>query len=273
MTRSDDRLTGAVAAGVLGADATHAALLQSIVASARAIFDAKAASIMLYDPETHELVFEAVSGEGEGTIVGQRLPAGTGIAGWVLSSGESMIVEDVTQDPRFARAIAERTGYVPKVLMAAPLHHGEETIGVLNVLDRRRSQFATANEVELLGMFANHAAIALSVVHASRRAKRVLDDGDAESLVVARIAAALERLSGSRREAGLKLLSALDELHPAADQARHRRARPLQRQPRRLPRARGPARGRLPRAGDAARRGQGPQRPHRRARRARPLFE
>jgi signal transduction protein with GAF and PtsI domain len=198
-----DRLDSAVAAGVL----------QSIVHSARAIFMAKAASIMLYDPEAHQLVFEAVSGEGEGRIVGQRLPAGTGIAGWVLSSGESMIVEDVSQDPRFARAVAERTGYVPKLLMSAPLLHAEETLGVLNVLDRSRGEFANAGgEMELLGMFANHAAIALSVVVASRRAKTVLEHGDSDSLIVARIASALDRLEGEKRDAGLRLLAALDVL-------------------------------------------------------------
>ena len=125
---------------------------------------------MLYDPLSHELVFEAVSGEGQGRIIGERLPASTGIAGWVLTSGEAMIVEDVSRDPRFARAVAERTGYVPTMLMSAPLIHGEETMGVLNILDRKRSQFAAAGEMQLLGMFANHAAIALSVVQ--RRSAR-----------------------------------------------------------------------------------------------------
>jgi signal transduction protein with GAF and PtsI domain len=208
-----DRLDTAVAAGVLGADRLHAELLQSIVHNARAIFMAKAASIMLYDAASHSLVFEAVSGEGERTIVGQRMPAGTGIAGWVLSSGESMIVEDVSQDPRFARAVAESTGYVPKLLMSAPLLHAEETLGVLNILDRQRSQFTNAGgEMELLGMFASHAAIALSVVMASRRAKRVLEHGPGDGLIVARIASALDRLEGDKRDAGLKLLAALDVL-------------------------------------------------------------
>lgn len=212
MTAPDDRLTPAVAAGVLGADVLHAALLQSIVDNARAIFLARAASIMLYEPEGNQLVFEAVSGEGEGRIVGDRLPATTGIAGWVLSSGESLIVEDVLRDPRFARDVAERTGYVPKILMAAPLLHEEETLGVLNVLDRERKQFSAGGEMQLLGMFANHAAIALSVVRASRRAKAVLERGQGDGLIVSRIAAALDTLDGPRRDAGLRLLQALDVL-------------------------------------------------------------
>jgi GAF domain-containing protein len=211
MSDGHNRLGAAVAAGVLGADAAHAELLQSIVDNARTIFGARAASIMFYEAETHELVFEAVSGEGQGRIVGERLPAGTGIAGWVLTSGEAMIVEDVTRDPRFARAVAERTGYVPKTLMAAPLLYGEDTLGVLNVLDRTQQLFSVA-EMDLLSKFAAHAAIALSVVRLSRRAKRLLEQDEGDGVLVARLAATLDGLEGPRREAGVKLLEALDAL-------------------------------------------------------------
>jgi GAF domain-containing protein len=210
--RNESRLMPAIAAGVMSSDHTHTLLLQSIVDSARGIFMAKAASIMLYDPISHELVFEAVSGEGQGRIIGERLPASTGIAGWVLTSGEAMIVEDVSRDPRFARAVAERTGYVPTMLMSAPLIHDEETMGVLNVLDRTRSQFAAAGEMQLLGMFANHAAIALSVVQASQRAKSVLELGEADEKIVARITEVLDALEGPKHDAAVRLLEAVEEL-------------------------------------------------------------
>jgi GAF domain-containing protein len=210
--RNESRLMPAIAAGVMSSDGTHALLLQSIVDSARGIFMAKAASIMLYDKLSHELVFEAVSGEGQGRIIGERLPASTGIAGWVLTSGEAMIVEDVSRDPRFARAVAERTGYVPTMLMSAPLIHDEETMGVLNVLDRTRSQFAAAGEMQLLGMFANHAAIALSVVQASQRAKSVLELGEADEKIVARITEVLDTLEGPKKEAAIHLLEAVEAL-------------------------------------------------------------
>ena len=104
---------------------------------ARAIFDARASSIFLLDEEADELVLEAVSGEGEGEIVGLRFPSSTGIAGWVLVSRQPLVIDDVSADPRWARNVAERTGYVPKGLMAVPLLHEERTLGVLYVLDRR----------------------------------------------------------------------------------------------------------------------------------------
>ena len=72
----DGELRAAVAAGVLGSEQAHTALLQSIVEVARAIFGAQAASIFLLDEDADELVFEAVAGEGEGELVGPPLPLG-----------------------------------------------------------------------------------------------------------------------------------------------------------------------------------------------------
>ena len=121
---SDDR--AAVAAGILPGDDLHRRLLRSIVDVARAIFRAQAASVFLLDAEADELVFEAVSGEGEESLIGHRFPSSTGIAGWVLVTGQPLVLDDVSADPRFASGAAESTGYVPKSIMAVPLITGEE---------------------------------------------------------------------------------------------------------------------------------------------------
>lgn len=95
-------------------------LLRSVVEVARAIFGAQAGSVLLLDEATDELVFQAVSGQGEGFLVGRRMPAGTGIAGWVATSGEPMVVDDLSKNRSFDRSVAESTEYVPDSLMAAP---------------------------------------------------------------------------------------------------------------------------------------------------------
>ena len=185
-------LHGAVAAGVLGTEENYRALLRSIVEVARAIFKAKASSIFLLDEESDELVFEAVAGEGSDSLIGRRFPSSTGIAGFVLVSRQPLVVEDVVQDPRFGREAAESTGFVPKGLMAAPLLHEERALGVLEVLDRPQEARFTLAEMELLGLFANQAAIALDLLQRARRAQSALA-GEGELAVVARLAAALER--------------------------------------------------------------------------------
>jgi GAF domain-containing protein len=205
-----EELRSAVAAGVVGSAESFRALLQSTVEVARAIFGAKAASIFLLDEETDELVFEAIAGYGADTLIGQRFPSSKGIAGWVLVTRQPIVIEDVTQDPRFAKDVAESTGYIPKGLMAVPLLHEDGALGVLEVLDRpQRAQFSLV-EMDLLGLFANQAAIALDLLRRARLAEGVLDGSGGDMAVVARLASTLESLEGERREAGLKLLASLE---------------------------------------------------------------
>jgi GAF domain-containing protein len=196
----------AVAAGVMGSEEAFRSLLSAIVEVARSIFGAKASSILLLDEETEELVFEAAVGEGEDSIIGMRFPAGTGIAGWVLATRTSLVIEDVRKDPRFASDVAEDTGFIPSGLMAAPLLHDENALGVLEVLDRPERSHFSLQEMELLGLFANQAAIAVDLLLKARHAERLLGDRDDELAVVAGLASTVDGLEAPQRTAGLRLL-------------------------------------------------------------------
>jgi GAF domain-containing protein len=199
----------ALAAGLLPGDDLHRALLRSIVDVARAIFGARAASVFLLDSEADELVFEAVSGEGEESLTGRRFPSSTGIAGWVLVTGQSLLLDDVSADPRFAAHAAESTGYVPKAIMAVPLVSGDRTLGVLEVLDRPSGERFTMEEADLLGMFATQAAIGLDFLARSRSARGLLaGEGGGEAALTA-LSAALESAEPEDREAALALVQAL----------------------------------------------------------------
>jgi GAF domain-containing protein len=131
---------------------------------ARHAFGAAASSIFLIDPETLELVFEAVAGEGDGQLVGSRFPAGTGIAGWVADSGQSMLIDDLRQSQHFSGEAAASTGYVPDSIMAAPLFSDDACIGVLEVLDRGAHGVREMADVELLDLLADQAAIGLELL-------------------------------------------------------------------------------------------------------------
>lgn len=205
-------LRAAVAAGALGSEESYRELLQSIVEVARAIFGARASSVFLFDEESDELVFEAVAGEGADELIGQRFPSSTGIAGWVLVTRQPLVVEELDKDPRFAREAAESTGFVPKGLMAVPLLHEDRALGVLEVLDRPQKAAFSLAEMELLGLFASEAAIALDLLQKARAARAVLeqDGGDADAL--ARFAAWLDEAEPEQREAALQLLDALGKL-------------------------------------------------------------
>jgi GAF domain-containing protein len=205
-------LRAAVAAGVIGSTASFQELLESVVRVARSIFGAKASSILLLDEDTNELVFEAVVGEGEESLLGMRFPAAHGVAGWVLATRTPLVLEDVRNDPRFDADVASGTGYVPSGLMAAPLLHEERALGVLEVLDRPEQAHFSLREMDLLGLFANQAAIAVELLLRARKAERLLEAGDGELAAVARLAAVVDVLEGARRESGLRLLDELAAL-------------------------------------------------------------
>ncbi len=116
----------------------------------------------------------------------------------MLVTRQPLVLEDVASDPRFARELAEGTGYVPRGLMAVPLLHEERALGVLEVLDRQAS--FTLADMDLLSLFAGQAGIALDLLQKGRRARALLDGGPDELAAVARLAAALEDTEDEARE-------------------------------------------------------------------------
>ena len=139
----------------------HGELLRSTTELALRLCDAAACSLALLAGESGELVFEAASGVGAERIVGQRLPAGQGIAGWVVSSGQPIAIAEVALDPRFARGVAEATGFVPRSMMAVPLETEREMLGVIEVLDPGERAPAGAQGMELLGLLARQTALTI----------------------------------------------------------------------------------------------------------------
>jgi GAF domain-containing protein len=187
-------------------------LLRSITAAARELFDAAACSLALLDEAQETLTFHVASGAGAEEVVGQRVPVNRGIAGWVVSSGQPVAVADVAADPRFAAEVAEATGYVPRSVLAMPLQTERDMLGVIELLDQRDDAPAGRRDMELLGLFANQAAIALDLLRGARRARAVIEGGGGDVDAVTALAAALDALEGERREAGVSLLRAFEQV-------------------------------------------------------------
>jgi Protein kinase domain/GAF domain len=138
-------------------------LLEAVVKASAGVFEAAACSISLVDPVTNELVYQASWGAGAKEIVGVRLPAGKGLAGSVVQSGEGLAVPDCRNDPRFQAQIAAGTGYVPYTMLVIPLKQGERTIGALSVLDRRDGNPYTADDIGRGNLFAELTVAALGI--------------------------------------------------------------------------------------------------------------
>jgi GAF domain-containing protein len=149
-------------------------LLQSIVDATVRLFDAEAASIALFEQDPDRLEFRVAAGERGAGAVGLTVPPTEGIAGFVYSTGQALALSDVANDPRFNRDAAEQTGYVPRSIAAAPLLDEHGTVGVLQVLDKRGSPTFSLRDMELLGVFAAQATVAIAAARVQRDTGRLL---------------------------------------------------------------------------------------------------
>ena len=196
-------------------DLTQSRLLQSIVEVARSFYGAAAASVFLVDDQTGDLVFEAVAGKGENSLHGARFPAGTGIVGWTVQCGQPLLIDDVSDNPQFSRDAAESTGYVPRSIMAAPLFHDGNCVGVLEVLDRDSQPRCDLGDLDALGLLATETAAALALLVRLRAAESELggENGAAAGMpLLRRVADRLPTASAPVSTTVTKLLVMADEL-------------------------------------------------------------
>jgi GAF domain-containing protein len=156
-------------------------LLRALTETARQLFGAAACSLALLSDDETELVFTTAAGEGADDVTGLRIPATQGIAGWVVSSGQPIAISDLAQDPRFARNVAEQTGYVPQAILAVPVVSSRRMLGVMSLLDRDTRRPEADQDMRLLALFADQAAIALESVRAFGDLGRVLLTAVAEA--------------------------------------------------------------------------------------------
>ncbi len=135
------------------------------------------ASVLIRDGEQGDLRFLAAIGKVAEKLIDMKVPAGKGIAGFVLSSGQPMAVSDVEETESFYAEVDKTTGYSTQMILATPLRHKDEIIGVLEYINRSgEPPFTpfTPTEMDKAALFAD--AIA-SLVNAYESAKLFRDLG------------------------------------------------------------------------------------------------
>jgi signal transduction protein with GAF and PtsI domain len=96
----------------------------------------KEASVLIRDGSEGDLRFLTAIGKVADVLKGMRVPAGKGIAGFVFSSGQPMAVADVEEEESFYAEVDRQTGYSTQTILATPLRHKGEIIGVLEYVNR-----------------------------------------------------------------------------------------------------------------------------------------
>jgi signal transduction histidine kinase/putative methionine-R-sulfoxide reductase with GAF domain len=133
-------------------------LLELILSKITEALEAERATLYLLDEAKDELVSRIAHGEEVRSI---RLKVGHGIAGHVARTGKPLHVKDAYRDPRFNPEWDVLSGYRTRSILAAPMkNHLGRTIGVVQVLNKKRGEFTEDDKV-ILAALATQAAVSI----------------------------------------------------------------------------------------------------------------
>jgi sigma-B regulation protein RsbU (phosphoserine phosphatase) len=117
-------------------------LISIVMEKAKAVMEADACSILIYNKETNKLEFEvALCEEGSTSELLKKqvtLDMGQGIAGWVAQNLKPLVVEDVASDKRFFSDADKLTGFKTRGIIAVPLIGRGGLIGVAEVINPKK---------------------------------------------------------------------------------------------------------------------------------------
>ena len=136
-------------------------LLGSIIAVAAEITGSEGASILLYDPATRHLRFEAIPPDQNPALKKLSVPVDSSVAGWVFSSASPLIINDARSDARIYREVDREIRFETRSILGVPLIVKQEPIGVLEAVNKLADQDYTEPDQVALETLAAQAAIAI----------------------------------------------------------------------------------------------------------------
>jgi adenylate cyclase len=133
-------------------------VLQALVEMTTTELNAERGSLFLNDPDTNELYSRVAQGNIQREI---RVLNTSGVAGYVYTSGEALIIADAYADDRFNRSIDEQTGFTTRNILCVPIRTVKgEIIGVAQTLNKRTGKF-TRQDLSLLEAMTSQGTLAL----------------------------------------------------------------------------------------------------------------
>lgn len=137
-------------------------LLQNILENAVTILNCEAGSLFLVDEQTDDLIFKVTVGPpSSAELIGQRVPAGSGIVGRAAQERGPVVENQAQTSPARFIAADRQTGFTSKSLLAVPLLFKDRVIGVIEVINRKDGLPFIEDDQTLLSAFAGQAAVAI----------------------------------------------------------------------------------------------------------------
>jgi sigma-B regulation protein RsbU (phosphoserine phosphatase) len=153
-------------AGRIGRERDPERLLELTAGLARDLVSADRCSIWLSDPVSGELSTQVAHGVGK-----IRIPSGQGLVGTCVQTGEAVLVNDTSTDPRFSTTIDKGSGYRTESLLTVPLRTSRgEVIGACQVLNKPGG--FQPRDVDLLWLASSYSATAIETQRAQQEVER-----------------------------------------------------------------------------------------------------
>ncbi len=137
-------------------------LLNLISRLAAELLGADAGGILLLDESKQHLTFKGAYGLSQKAVEGTRDVVGGSIAGRVVKAGEPIIANDIPNDSRFDNPAADGEGWL--AIMSTPLRVRGKIIGTLDVHNKSDRHAFDKDDLQILSLMANQAAIAIENV-------------------------------------------------------------------------------------------------------------
>ncbi|MGB1288457.1 MAG: ATP-binding protein, partial [Aggregatilineales bacterium] len=155
-------------------------LLHRIMEAAVDMLECEAASVLLWNSDTHQLFFAAsTNDDGSAHLIGSPVPMNS-LAGEILQADDIVQVDDVKLHPSHYNKVDEEIGFDTRSVLGIRMTYRKRVIGVLEVLNKRQLPW-TDDDRQYLTILAAQAAVALEgaqLVMELRRANKELSQLD-----------------------------------------------------------------------------------------------
>src|ERR1700678_2251599 len=142
-------------------------------------------SLLMVDDKSEELYYAIAVGENSESLKGLRVPLGEGVAGWVASTGNPLVVPDVALDPHWSAFASKHPDLNIRSIACVPVRSGEKTLGVIQLLNSKLDLLSEYS-ISFLRILCDYAAIAIQNAKSVKRIHKPTTTADGASLYNAR---------------------------------------------------------------------------------------
>jgi GAF domain-containing protein len=140
-------------------------LLDQILYNAMNVLNAQGGSLLIRDDDTGDLAFVLVHGDIQQQLEGYRIGGDVGIAGWVATHREPLVVNNPRQDQRFSPQVDEAFSFVTRSLLCVPMMTRDKLIGVIQLINKQNGDRFVDADIALLSILGHVGATALEDIN------------------------------------------------------------------------------------------------------------